>query len=189
MSKKNKYTELCEQLKSKVQAAGGSRYSDTDRVMIMETLINTPEHESEVFVKDSEEPVVMTPSRDYRESLKPVLEQFGVDKAELDKIQEVEFPKKHAKAVIGLADAAMKDYLDVGRKMILPTTTRDETQMEFSRVWKEEKQEDTRKPVETSPGHYESVPTGERRITAPHYEIKASNKTPDHLVRKEKIDN
>lgn len=187
MSKENKYTKLCAEMKDKIQKAGGSRYSEGDRVLMMNTLLNTPEHEAEIYVKDSTEPIVTTPVKDYRDSLKPVLKQFGVDDAELDKIQDVEFSKKHAKALLDVADTSMKDYMNVGRKVILPITGTEESQMEISVVKKDEKSKETKKPVETSPGHYESVPTGERMITSPHYEIKASNKVPSHLIKKEKI--
>lgn len=187
MSKKNKYTDLCEEMRAKVQTAGGTRYSEGDRILMMQTLINTPDHEATSYIKDSEDEITTTPVQEYRDSLKPVLRQFGVDEAELDKIQEVDFSKKHAKALVDLTDLGMKDYLNTGRKMILPITGRDESQMEFFIEQKKEKSEETRKPVETEPGHYESVPTGDRRITAPHKEIKASNKIQEHLVRKEKI--
>lgn len=188
MSKKNKYTELCQEMISKVQSAGGSRCSEGDRLSLMHTMLNTPDHEAVRYMKDNpDEEVTTTPVKEYRDSLKPVLKQFGVDDAEMDKIQEVEFPKKHAKAVLDLADTALKDYLDIGRKYILPITKTDEHQMEIYKVHKDEKSEETRKPVEVSPGQYESVPTGERRITKPHWEMKVSNKPQAHLVRKEKI--
>ena len=188
MSKKrDAYDELCASMKAKIQKAGGSRCSEADRRDLMYELVNTPDHESEVWMKDADEPVITTPVKDYRESLKPVLDQFGVDKAEQDKIMEVKFPKKHADALIKLGDQAMQDYMGVGRKLILPITEKDQAQMEISHVKKDEKRENTRKPVETSPGVYESVPTGDCRITAPHTEIKASNKMQEHLVTKEKI--
>ena len=189
MSKKrDEYDALCDEMCSKIQKAGGSRCSESDRRDLMYKMINTPDHEAEIWMKDVDEPEVITPVKDYRESLKPVLAQFGVDAAEQDKIMEVTFPKKHAEAIINMADVAAQDYMSVGRKLILPITEKDQTQMELSHVKKDEKRENTRKPVETSPGVYESVPTGDCRITAPHTELKASNKIQDRHVRKEKVE-
>lgn len=189
MSKKrDAYDALCDSMREKIQKAGGSRCSEADRRDMMYELLNTPDHEAEVWMKDADEPVITTPVKDYRESLKPILDQFGVDKDEQNKIMEVKFPKKHADALIKLGDQAIQDYMGVGRKLILPITDKDQSQMELSHAKKDEKRENTRKPVETSPGVYESVPTGECRITAPHTEIKASNKMQDRHVRKEKAE-
>lgn len=190
MSKKNKYTDLVNQMKEKIKSSGATRYSESDRTALTKTLVNTPDYEMDVYVQgnDSEiEVVSTTPVKDYRESLKPVLKQFGVDDAETDRINEIEFPTAHAKAFNALADAATHGYLDTGRKMVLLPTSKTESQMEFSKVEKAEKREETRKPVEVAPGEYKSVPTGKRNITAPHTEIKASNKIPPWLVTKEDV--
>lgn len=191
MSKKNKYTDLCEQMKNKVQEAGGTRYSDADRTLLTQTLLNTPDHEMEIYMKDDDgtsDPVTTKPVEEFRDSLKPMLKSFGVDEAEAEKIRDYEFTKNQAKALNAVSDTAMKGYLDTGRKMIYPIISKDEAQMEIAKVFKPEKSTDTRKPVETSPGHFESVPTGERRTTSPHYEMTASNKVPGWLVSKTKID-
>jgi NACalpha-BTF3-like transcription factor len=187
MGKKNKYTSMVEEMREKVQKAGGSRYSKGDEIALTHALLNTPDHEVDVYVKDCPDPVVTKPVEHYRDSLKPVLKQFGVDAAELDKIQEVEFSKDHAEAFNELAAVAMKDYIGTGRKKILPVTSKTESQMEISQVEKAEKVEDTCKLVETSPGKYDRVPTGERKTTHAHSEMKVSNKVPGWLVDKKKI--
>lgn len=187
MGKKNKYTSMVEEMREKVQKAGGSRYSKSDETTLTHTLLNTPEHEVEVYLKDCPDPVVTKPVEHYRDSLKPVLKQFGVDAAELDKIQTVEFPKDHAEAFNELAAVTMKDYIGTGRKKIFPVTSKAESQMEITQVEKPEKVEDTRKLVETESGKYESVPTGERKTTKAHSEMKVSNKVPGWLVDKQKI--
>jgi NACalpha-BTF3-like transcription factor len=187
MGKKSKYSSMVDEMREKVQKAGGSRFSKSDQTALTHTLMNTPEHEVPVYLKDCTDPVITKPTEHYRESLKPVLKQFGVDSAELDKIQTVEFPKDHAEAFNELAAVAMKDYMSTGRKIIFPVTSNEESQMEISMVNKEKKSEETRKLVETSPGKFESVPTGERKTTKAHTEIKAANKVPGWLVEKEKI--
>lgn len=183
----NRYEQLKQEMREKVQKAGGSRYSKSDRTSLTQTLLNTPDHEVQVYMKDCPDPVSTKPVAHYRESLKPVLKQFGVDAAELDKIQTVEFSKDHAEAFNELAEVAMKDYVATGRKVILPITSPTESQMEISQVERPEKTEDTRKLVESSPGVYESVPTGERKTTKAHTEMKVSNKIPGWLIDREKI--
>lgn len=184
--KKTGYDEMLEEMRAKVQKAGGSRHSKSDRTAVTHGLLNQPDQEVEIFLKDSD-PVVTRPVEHFREELKDVVKQFGVDNAELDKMQEVKFSKGFAEAFNEVADIATKDYLSTGRKLIYPITSASESQMELSQVEKPAKAEDTRKLVETSPGKFESVPTGERKKTEAHMEIRASNKIPGWLVDKEKI--
>ena len=185
--KKTKYDSMLEELRDKVQKAGGSRYSKSDRTAVTHGLLNQPDQEVEVYLKDCPDPAITKPVEHFREELKSVVKQFGVDNAELEKVQEIECSKGFAEAFNEVSDVATKDYLSTGRKLIFPVTSESESQMELSQVEKPAKAEDTRKLVETSPGKFESVPTGERKKTKAHTEIKASNKIPGWLVEKEKI--
>ena len=183
------YKELKDAMAKKVQAAGSSRYSKGDHIALTHSLLNTPDYEVDVYIKDGDkyETTKTTPVKNYRESLKPVIAQFGVDKAELDKIHTVEFPKGHAEAFNDLAEVAMKDYISTGRKLIFPVNSEDESQLELSQFEVPEKIEDTSKLVEESPGNYKRVPTGDRKTTKKHTAYKAANKVPAWLVSKEKI--
>lgn len=185
--KKTNYDSMLDEMREKVQKAGGSRYSKSDRTNVTHGLLNQPDQEVEIYLKDCPDPAVTKPVEHFREELKDVVKQFGVDNAELDKIQEVKFSKGFAEAFNDVADIATKDYLSTGRKLIFPVTSESESQMELNQAKIPAKVKDTRKLVETSPGVYESVPTGERRKTKAHTEIKASNKIPGWLVEKEKI--
>lgn len=180
------YDALKEQIKENVAKAGGSRHSKSDLTNLTHTLLNTPEQELTTYIKDTE-PVVTKPVERYRESLKPVVKQFGVDNAELDKIQDVKFSKDHAEAVVDLAQMIVKDYTGTGRKLIFPINSKEESQMEISQVEKAAKEEETKKLVETVPGKYEQVPTGKRKKTKKHKEMKVSNKVPAWLVDVEDI--
>lgn len=184
---KTDYEVLKESVAKKVKDAGGSRHSRSDLISMATTLLNTPEQEVKTYVKDVKDPVVTKPVERYRESLKPVIKQFGVDSAELDKIKDVKFSKEHAEALVDLGTQITKDYIDTGRKMIFPINDKDEAQMEIQQVSKSKKVEETKKIVETSPGKYESVPTGKRKTTEAHKEIKASNKVPSWLVETKDI--
>lgn len=186
MSKKakNQYNELCSQITAKVKKNGSSSYSKSDLVTMTQSLLNTPEHEVEVFIKNGDkEPSVVTikPVEKYRESLKPVLKQFGIDKDELNKLQTVTFSKEHAEAVSELAGIIIKDYTSTGRKFKLPITSVTEGEMSISQVTVNDKTTDTRKIVKKDNGEYESIPTGKRVKTKEHTALKASNKIPGWL--------
>lgn len=185
MAKKTQYDILLESMKEKVNKAGSSRYSKSDHTELTKTLLNTPEQEVPVYVKDSADPVVTKPVENYRKSLKGVLNQFGVDKDEAEKIMTVPFNKDHAEAINDLAGIIVKDYTKTGRKLILPITAKDEAQMELSQVTKAKKIEETRKLVQEK-GEYKSVLTGDKKTTAEHKELKASNKVPAWLIKKDK---
>lgn len=184
---KNPYEELKAEIRDTVKKSRSSRYSRSDQVKLTQTLLNTPDHEVPVYVSDPDNPVVTKPVQDYRESLKDVVKQFGVDDAELDKIQDVKFSKAHAEAFNNLSAVAMKDYAGTGRKLVLPINAPNESQMELSVVEKAEKSEDTRKLEQNADGSYSSVPTGKRKTTASHTELKASNKIPGWLIEQQDL--
>ena len=184
---KTKYDALKEEMRKKVDAAGGTRYSKSDLTQLTHTLINTPDQEVPVYMKDSEDPVITKPVEKYRDSLKPTLKQMGIDAAELDKIHDVTFSKDHAEAINDLAAVIVKDYTGTGRKMILPINGKDESQMEIYQETRKEKVEDTKKLVQKEDGTYEQVPTGKRRKTKAHKDMKVSNKVPYWLVEETNV--
>lgn len=174
------YEKLKKEITDKVKAAGGSRHSKSDLVLMTQSLLNTPDHEVKTYIKDGTA-ATSKPVERYRESLKNVVKQFGVDKAELDKVKDITFDKEHADALMDVATTSMKDYIGTGRKMIFPVTAADESQMEISMVERPEKTEETRKLIQKDDGTYESVPTGKKKTTKKHKEMKVSNKVPSWL--------
>jgi len=183
----SEYKKLLKEMKDKVQASGSSRHSKQDYISVAQTLLNTPDHEVDVYMRDGGEKVTTNPVARYRDTLKPVLQHFGVDKAEAEKMDTVTFTKDHAEALMDVATQVIKDYTGTGRKLILPITAEDESQMEISQTQIKEKMEDTRKPEVQPDGTYKSVPTGERKTTKAHREMRCTNKVPGWLVSKEKI--
>lgn len=181
MGKRTKYDELKDQIAEAVKKSGGTRYSKADHTAMTQALINSPEQEVEVYMKDVETPISTKPVARYRDSLKPMLKQFGVDDAELDKVQTMQFTKEHAEALNDVSAIVTKDYINTGRKLVMPITSATESQMEISQTTKPQKTEETRKPVKKDDGTYESVPTGKKKTTFEHTEIKASNKIPSWL--------
>lgn len=179
---KTEYEVLKGEIAKKVKAAGGTRHSKSDLTAMTQSLLNSPEQEVKTYIKDPDHPVTSKPVERYRESLKPVLKQFGVDAAELNKVQDVKFSKEHAEALNEVATTVIKDYTGVGRKLVLPITDPAESQMEIQQVEKPYKEEDTKKLEQQPDGSYKQVPTGKRKKTKAHKELKSSNKLPAWLV-------
>lgn len=184
----SEYENLKKEIAEKVKAAGGVRHSKSDLTDMTYTLLNTPDHEVKTYIKgDVASPVSSKPVERYRDSLKPVLKQFGVDAAEMDKIQDVKFSKEHAEALNDVAQTVIKDYTGVGRKLILPINDTDESQMEIYQDTRKESVIDTTKIVKNDDGSYSTVPTGKRKTTKEHKEMKVSNKVPGWLVSEKQI--
>lgn len=181
------YEKLKKEITDKVTATGGTRFSKSDMTQMTQSMLNSPAYEVTNYMKDVETPVVTKPVERYRESLKPVLKQFGVDNAELDKVQTVTFGKDHAEAVNDIAMQIVKDYTDTGRKLILPINSPDEAQMEIYQETIKETEVETKKIVEVSEGKFEQVPTGKKKKTKKHRKMKVSNKVPAWLVEESDI--
>ena len=185
MGKNTKYSQLCAEITEKVKKSGTSSFSRGDLVSMAHTLVNTPEHEVDVFVQNKEgaaDKVVVNPVQHYRESLKPVLKQFGIDKTELDRIHDVQFSKDHAEAIVDLSLNLTKDYIRTGRKLKYPITAMNESAMAVSEVNVGTKVAETKRiEKDEKTGKYEAVPTGKVVTTAEHKAIKVSNKVPHWL--------
>lgn len=181
------YENLKRAVTEKVRLSGGTRFSKSDMTQMTMSMMNSPEYEVENYMKDVNTPVKTKPVERYRESLKPMLQQFGVDKAELDKVQTVPFGREHAEALNDVAMQIVKDYTGTGRKLILPVNAPDESQMEIYQDIIEETEVETKKIVESEPGKFEQVPTGKKKKTKKHRKMKVSNKVPAWLVEETDI--
>lgn len=140
---KSSYAIACDELKAKIKASTqpGRRssvaYSRSDLDGLATALINCPDHVvSEYQMKTSDAtgaPVTIEkqPAKRYRDSLKPTLKAMGLDKNDIAKIDDIQFPKEHASALMGVATQVMKDYMRAGRKFQFPITADDEVRMEI----------------------------------------------------------
>lgn len=177
-----KYKEMLKDIKSK----GGSNYSKSDQVALMQSLINDPEHEASIYSKASDGSAKETkikPSQDFREKvIKKALTDAGMDKQDAaDAVEKYEINKDGAESVVTLGMIAMRDYLDTGRKVVLPTTTPDSATMSVSIQRVEEKVEATKKIEQQPDGSYASVPTGKTIKTESYEKLIAKNKVPGYL--------
>ena len=149
MSKhKNGYTQMCDEIKEKIASSNrakgrtSSAVSRSDLEAMATTLLNTPDHEVTVYsysAKDTSgtgEPVGITkkPTKRYRDSLKPMLRNLGLDKHDADKVDDIPMTKEHAAALMDVATTVVHDYVRAGRKFSFPITEPDETRMEMSCV-------------------------------------------------------
>jgi len=187
MSKaKTKYENLCDQISAAVTANRTSSYSHGDLVAMSHALINSPELEKTIIVKDPEsngpKEITLRPSKEYRDSLKGVVKKMGVDINELGKLDEMEFSKDHAEAICGLATTLVNDYTRTGRKFIFPMTSKDQSQMSITQEKVGEKKVAGRKiEKDETTGKYTSTETGAIITTKPHVVMSASNPVPGWL--------
>lgn len=140
---KSNYQVMLDELSAKIKGTNkdGKKatcsYSKSDLESLTLGLLNSPDHVvTEYQMKVSEAdgtPVTIdkTPSRRYRESLKPMLKALGMDKNDAEKVNDIQFTKEHAAAVVSLSTTVIKDYLKAGRKLVLPVTANDEARMEM----------------------------------------------------------
>lgn len=155
------------------------RYSKGDHIEMTQALLNEGSYEVEYYTNPSNTEalkIIKDPVKEYRESLKPILSEFGVDKAEQEKINSVQFSKKHAEAIINVSQLVQHDYLATGKKIKLPQFNADETCTTLEMCTLPEKMEETKKIQDK-----QVVPTGKTIKTAERTVIKSRNKVPAWL--------
>ncbi len=190
---KSKYSELCRDIEAKIKASAKPNgkipvsTSNSDLTAMAQSLLNSPDHEVIEYnpkVTDANgdpSTVVKQPSKRYRESLKPMLKAMGIDKNEVDKLDDYQFNKEAAAALMETAGTVIKDYIDVGRKYKFPITSMDESQMSISTTSVDEKINKTNKFEKDENGVTISVPTGKTVKTKKHKNIKVTNTIPHWL--------
>ena len=185
MSKNNAYTQLCDEIKAKIDSSNrakgrtSSAVSRSDLEAMTTVLLNTPDHEVTVYpyaTKDTSgtnEPigVMKKPVKRYRDSLKPMLRSLGLDKHDADKIDDIPITKEHAAAMLDVSTTAIHDYMRAGRKFSFPITEPDETRMEINCVVA---------PERTSVGNRFKKDDGDESVTVTKERtiIKAKNPVP-----------
>ena len=184
---RTEYEKLKAEITEKVNKTGGTRFSKSDMTKMTTAMLNSKDYEVQNYIKDVKDPVTTKPVERYRESLKSVVKQFGVDAAELDKVQTIPLGKEHAEALNDLSLQIVKDYTSTGRKLILPINNPDESQMEISQRVVKEKEVETKKIEQQADGSYASVPTGKKKKTKKHVEMKVSNKVPAWLIEESDV--
>ena len=178
-----KFEKTFEELKKKT-AEGSSVYSRTDLVNLTGALINDPEYKYDAYSKSGTgyEKEERYPVKDFREAIKKtVKKEFGIDAAELAKLDTAELPKEMAQSVTELGGLSIKKYLETGKSYRFPMTSEKEATMSLSLAEAEEVTKATNKITEVAPGKYESVPTGKTVKTSAHTRMVAKNAVPGWL--------
>lgn len=175
---KSTYKEVLEGIK------GSSRFSKNDFTKAATALLNSEDYEKTVYVKDGDttSTVVIKPSYDFRESLKPVLKSLGLDSNETEKIHDVTFPTATGEALYNLSTTLIRDYADTGRMFAFPMYGEDEAQMSIKVERAKERTVPTRTIVQEG-DKFVSVPTGKTSTTMEHSVIKGVNKVPKYLKK------
>lgn len=190
------YKELCEEIEKKIQTNVRPGHkppcvtSASDLTAMMQAMMNDPGHEvptySKKLVDESGQPtpVMRNPSKRYRESLKPILKQMGIDRSEVDRIDTLPMSKEHAAATVEMATAVIKDYITAGRRFVFPITSPTESQMSLAVATVPEKVTKPKHFVDEG-GVMVPKPTGKTVTTKAHTVLKARNGTPFWLKSEE----
>lgn len=162
-----------------------SVYSRTTLGSMMNEFINDPDYKVQKFVPNGDDKFVIVesqPGKEFREGLKGLAKAvYGVDNAELDKLDDATISKKVTDPMLDSVIAVESDYMKAGKSLKFPATSEDDATMQVGIVKAAGKTEATRKIVETSPGQYESIPTGVEVTYKERNILKATNKTPGWL--------
>lgn len=186
--KKSKFDFVVEEIsklnRDDTGAVKSTAFSAQNLSKLGDALVNDPDYQVEnVSLKDGKPTVTISePVKDFRNGLKKLVkDEFGIDAAEADKLDNCTMPKTVGSAVAEMSGVLVSEYMKTGKSFRLPMTSEDEARMQISLREVAEKVEATKKPVEVAPGRFEMQPTGKTIKTKKHMELKVSNKVPDWL--------
>lgn len=185
----SKYSEMCDAIAKKIKdgAREGSKpacvTSSSDLTAMTQAMLNSPDHVVHVYSKKGEENdtpsyIDRQPAKRYRESLKPTLKQLGLDRDEVNKIDDVSFSKEHAGAIMDLSTQVIKDYVNCGRRFVFPITDTNEAQMSLCKTDIDEKITKPNRFVKQADGRSVPEPTGKTVVTKAHTAMKVRNSVP-----------
>lgn len=168
-------------------------YSMSAMVDMAATMVNDPECKVPNYFKkgDTYNVEVKVPFRMIRDSVyAPVLKDFGVDKAEMGKLDSYKVSRSSASALVDLGLQFIKNYVSsygLGRKLTLPMISPDEAVQSISFVRVPEETRETTMIVRTEDGSYKTTPTGKKVTTAAHENLKVANRVPAWSKKTEDI--
>lgn len=186
--KKTKYQEKIDSIMEKVysSAKDGKKpaimTSKSDLIEMATDLLNSPEHTVVTYDKKVKEAdgtpltIETQPSKRFRDSLKPMLRAMGIDKAELGRLDEYQFPKETGASMMEVAQTVIKDYTRAGRRLNFPITDMDESQMSLTQVKIPERVGLKTKFQRTPEGGMKVEPTGAMTRTKEHYAMHVTNR-------------
>ena len=181
------WTEKRAEIQAALKNTSTKSHSKGDLVELTQALLNSPEEELSVYVKDENTEagyaeVKCNPSKDFRNQMKRmVVDTFGIDKADAAKLDAAEFSKGMAEAIDTVALHTIKAYMEDGRKLVFPVTSPSDARMGVSIDKKPERKSESIKFIDKEDGTVEKVSTGKYVVTKEHYAVNSHNKVPDWL--------
>lgn len=183
------YNELVSELK---KSSRGNGYSKSDLNTLATYLANDVTASIPVYIKKGNTFVVreMNPARALRTHvLAPALKEFGVDRAELENLDNIKISRAGGEALADYCLLLVKEYISItrglGRKLTLPMTSPTETVQSISEVSVPEETRETNAIVRTG-DVYTPVPTGNTTTTAKHEKLRVANRVPEWLKKTQK---
>lgn len=181
----NGYTDF---IKSVADSRGGN-YSKASLVDLSMAIYNE-KPSFPIYTKRGETYTVteVCPGDAIRQQLiAPILKQFGVDKAELDKLNDMPTNRAGAEALADYSLLLIKEYISqngMGRRLTLPSTAPDETIQSIGTVKVEETTRATNMIVKDGDSdNYVTKATGKNVTTQDHYKLVGRNRVPAWLKK------
>lgn len=167
-----------------VKAQRGGNFSKSSLVDLAVEMFNEPDCTVDVYSKKGDSYVVttMAPGKKLRSDfVAPILKMFGVDKAELPKLDSIQISRAAGEAIADFSTLLVKEYISMngmGRRLTLPMTSLEDTAATIGMQEVPEKEEKTTKIVKNSAGDgYVVEPTGKIVTTLKHNKLIGKNKT------------
>lgn len=167
----------------------GGNYSKSEMNNLAMTMMNDPAADIKVYLKkgDTYEVRTYNPGKSVRANLiAPILRTFGVDRAEMGKLDEIQVSRAGGESLADFALLLIKSYIStkgLGRKLTLPMLSTDETVQSLECTTVKEEQRATTRIVRQEDGTYVTTPTGKLVTTTSHEKLKTGNRVPAWLKK------
>lgn len=187
----SKFSDLIAAAQAERKDGRGENYSRTSMVELATVMANDIDCEIPVYTKkgDAPEKKSIFPARALRNDvIAPVLKGFGVDRAELGRLNEVQISRAGGETLTDYSLLLLKTYISkngLGRKLTLPMTSPAETVQSLSVESSGEESHATTKIVRNEDGTYSTTPTGKIVTTKAHDKLKVTNRVPSWLKSSE----
>ena len=165
----------------------GGNYSKSELNNLAMVMMNDPAADITVYFKkgDVYETRVFNPGKSIRNNLiAPILRSFGVDRAEMGKLDEMQISRAGGEALADFSLLLVKNYISskgLGRKLTLPMLSVDETVQSLECTPVNEEERATTRIVRQEDGTYVTTPTGKLVTTRGHEKLKTTNRVPAWL--------
>lgn len=179
-------SEVKEVLAELEQNESSGRFNAKKFEKLLTALINDQEFTFKTVKSargEIEEIVELNVSKEVREFLKTILEKFGVDKKESERVLSEDFKITNAKGLYNFVAVAIYLYIKSGNKFKFLTTEDFKGSLKLEEVEEKEKiRKDVRHPqTREILGDYKTT-------TGKHYELRVKSTAPEWLKKRVKIE-